>query len=243
MAVSSNMAMVCLNKELPPFLNLPVEIRLEIYSYLLPNTHSYTNGICDPTAVSQASLRTDSAPCRPAIVFTCKKIYHEAIALLYHKRCFNFDIAGHLLRSVTNRFPYITPVNFGAWLGMSVYFKQHWPMYDIDNLDYTRLEEVCITFWPVHGNRADLDDARSVAVDLCKRFRKASNLRKVSVKFRDGWPTPRKTVGTLDCETGTEVEYLLEPFDILTGIERVEIVPPASCRTGSKLEKLGSQTT
>ncbi|KAI4132809.1 MAG: hypothetical protein LQ338_000513 [Usnochroma carphineum] len=227
---------VHLGKEPSQLLNLPPEIRLEIYSYLLPDISSYPTGISEPQTAHQVSLRQDSKPACPATLFTCKKIYHEAIPFLYHNRCFNFDIAGHLLQSVANRYKRITTVNFRAWLGLSSYFKQHWPTYDMDNLDYTRLEEICVTFWPVHGCVTKLDEARRVTADLCGQLKKASRLRRVSIRFRDVWPAPQVTAATLTCRHMTEVEYLLQPFKTLKGIEQVDIEMPAYRMTGSESE-------
>ncbi|KAL9007754.1 MAG: hypothetical protein Q9173_007046 [Seirophora scorigena] len=218
-------------------LNLPTEIRLEIYSYLLPNIPSYPTGISEPHTAHPASLRSDSDPAQPAILFTCRKIYHEAIRLLYRNRRFDFDIAGHLLRSVANRQNRISAVNFRAWLGLSSHFKQHhWPTHDIrSSLDYARVEEVRVTFWPVHGCPSKLDDARQVAADLCRELRKASGgMKKVCVRFRDVWPSPQATAATITCRHMTEVEYLLQPFKGLRGVERVEIEMPAFRMSGNE---------
>lgn len=196
------------------FLTLPPEIRLQIYTYLLPNVPSYTNGISDPVAVLRPCLRLDSTPSYPEILFTCRQIYHEAVPLLYHSHRFNFDIAGHLLRSVANRRNRITAHNLAMWLGLSSYFKERWPAYEIDNLDYTRMEEVCVTFWPVHGDMKRLQESRNVLVDLLGRLRKAEKLRKVIVIFRDGW---KKMV---------EVGFLLDLFGVLKGVEDIEVLIP-----------------
>ncbi|KAI4174602.1 MAG: hypothetical protein LQ343_002175 [Gyalolechia ehrenbergii] len=218
------------DKEPSRLLNLPPEIRLQIYSYLLPNVHSYTNGISDPIAVLQPSLRSDSKPSYPGILLTCRQIYHEALSLLYHNHCFNFDIAGHLLRSVANRRNRITALNFATWLGLSSYFKQHWPAYEIDNLNYMRMEEVCVTFWLVSGDAMKLEDARLVATDLCRQLRKAERLRKVTIKFRDTWE--------VDATRMNEMEYLLQPFKILRGVKEVEIQMPAYCMVESESGQL-----
>ncbi|KAL8939116.1 MAG: hypothetical protein Q9216_003529, partial [Gyalolechia sp. 2 TL-2023] len=221
-AISVGTKPACPDENASRLLKLPAEIRLQIYSYLLPDVHSYTNGISDPVAVLRPSLRSDLQPSYPEILFTCRQVYHEALSLLYHDRCFNFDIAGHLLRSVANRRNRITALNFATWLGLSSYFKQRWPAYEIDNFDYTRMEEVCVTFWPVNGDAMKLEDARLVATDLCRQLRKAEKLRKVVIKFRDTWKA--------DAARMIEVEYLLQPFAILGGIEEVEIQMPAYCR-------------
>ncbi|KAL8945929.1 MAG: hypothetical protein Q9222_007605 [Ikaeria aurantiellina] len=207
-------------------LDLPTELRLEIYSYLLPNIQSYSTGVSEPPAVSQTCLRKHSESADPSIIFTCKQIYREAVPYLYRDHCFNFDIAGHLLRSVANRHNRITTVNFRAWLGLSSFFKQHWPVYDVDNLDFTKLEEICVTFWPVHGCPTRLDDARRVTVAFCKKLQQASRLRKVSIVFRDLWPAPQLVASAMTCRHMTEVEYLLQPFKVLRGVDQVKIDMP-----------------
>ncbi len=225
-----------LGKEPLHILSLPTEIRLEIYSYLLPNVSAYPTGISEPQTAHQVSLRQDSKPASAAILFTCKKIYHEALPFLYHNRCFNFDVAGHLLRSVANRHHRISTVNFRAWLGLSAHFKQHWPTYDNRSIDYTRLEEICVTFWPVHGCLLKLDNAQQVTADLCRQLRKANKLRKVAIKFRDVWPAPQMTATTMNCRQMTEVECLLQPFKALRSIEQVVIDVPAYRISGSETE-------
>ncbi|KAL8931649.1 MAG: hypothetical protein Q9211_006815, partial [Gyalolechia sp. 1 TL-2023] len=217
-------------------LNLPPEIRLQIYSYLLPNVHSYTNGISDPVAVLRPSLRSDSEPSYPEILFTCRQIYHEALSILYHGRCFNFDIAGHVLRSVANRRNRITALDFATWLGLSSYFKQHWPAYEIEQLDYTSMEEVCITFWPVNGDAVKLEDARLVATDLCRQLRKAERLKKVSINFLDAW---QAEAVSMSCGDVNEKEYLLQPLKTLRGVEEVEIQMPAYCMVGRESVQSG----
>lgn len=227
---------IYLGKEPLHLLNLPTEIRLEIYSYLLPNISEYPTGISETQTAHQVSLRQDLKPACSAILLTCKRIYHEAVPFLYHNRCFIFDIAGHLLRSVANRHSRISTVNFRTWLGLSSHFKQHWPTYDIDRVDYTRLEEVCVTFWPVHGCLLKLDDARQVTADLCRQLRKANRLRKVAIKFRDMWSAPQATAATTTYRQMTEVEYLLQPFRALRNMEQVVIEMPAYRASGGQTE-------
>ncbi|KAI4205503.1 MAG: hypothetical protein LQ350_000282 [Teloschistes chrysophthalmus] len=219
------------------FLNLPLEIRLEIYSYLLPEIDCYSSGISAPHEDYQTSLRKDLKPAHPAILRTCKQIYHETIPFLYHNRCFNFDIAGHLLRSVANRHNPITGTHFRAWLGLSSYFKQGWPIDHVDNLDWTRLEDICVTFWPVHGCPIKLRDAQLVAADLCNNLQRASPLRKVTVVFRDTWPSPQITAANLTCRRLTDVEYLLQPFKTLRGVQEVRVAMPAYSLFGVPCEQ------
>ncbi|KAL8706095.1 MAG: hypothetical protein Q9201_000797 [Fulgogasparrea decipioides] len=204
-------------------LDLPIELRLEVYSYPFPNVDVYTTGIAEPGVILKTCLRKDTEPADPAILYCCQKIYQEAAPLLYHKRCFNFDIAGHLLRSVTNRRSCITSLQFRSWLGLSLYFKQHWPAYDVDNLDWTRLEEIRVTFWPVNGCPLRLEDARDVTIALCRELQRAAGLKKVSIMFRDEWPVRHTTTAAMACRKLTEIEYLLQPFTILRGVEQVRI--------------------
>ncbi|KAL8661424.1 MAG: hypothetical protein Q9202_005606 [Teloschistes flavicans] len=209
------------------FLDLPVELRLEIYSYLVPEIDSYSTGISEPQEIPQISLRKDFKPAHPAILRICKQIYHETISFFYRNRCFNFDIAGHLLRSVANRHNRITSTHFRAWLGLSSYFKQGWPIDHADNLDWTRLQDICVTFWPVHGCPIKLRDAQLVTAALCKKLQRASRLKKVAVVFRDAWPSPQVTAANVTCRQMTDVEYLLQPFKVLRGVQEVRVEMPA----------------
>lgn len=92
-----------------------------------------------------------------------------------------------------------------------------------------------MTFWPVHGCLLKLDDSRKVTADLCRQLKKATRLKKVTIKFRDAWPAPQVTAATMTCRQMTEVEYLLQPFKTLKGIEQVKIEMPAYHMTGSEL--------
>ncbi|KAL8731565.1 MAG: hypothetical protein Q9181_004251 [Wetmoreana brouardii] len=213
-------------------LDLPVELRLEIYSYLFPDVDVYTTGISEPGVTLKTCLRKDKEPADPGILSCCRKIYQEAVPLLYHKRCFNFDIAGHLLRSVANHRSCITSLNFRSWLGLSSYFKQPWPAYDVDNLDWTRLEEIRVTFWPVNGCPLKLEDARVVTTALCRELQQARGLKKVSIMFRDESPEPRVTTVGIACRKLTEMEYLLQPFQVLRVVEQVRIEMPATFGMG-----------
>ncbi|KAL8689313.1 MAG: hypothetical protein Q9218_004990 [Villophora microphyllina] len=208
------------------FLKLPLELRLEIYSYLFPDIYSYSSGIFEPHEIPQISLRKDLRRAHPAVLRTCKQIYHEAIPSLYHNRCLNSDIAGHLLRSVANRHDRISSTHFRAWLGLSSYFKEGRPIDDVDNLDWTRLEDICVTFWPVHGCPIKLRDAQRVTAALCKQLQKAARLSKVDVVFRDSWPALQSTATKVTCRQMTDVEYLLQPFMVLRGVKEVRIEMP-----------------
>lgn len=79
-----------------PLLQLPAEIRHEIYRYLLPSGRKnycfYTD--CDRTIVgTRWHRRLDALPperCSTAILRTNRTIYHEALSVLYSEHLFHF---------------------------------------------------------------------------------------------------------------------------------------------------------
>ena len=207
-------------------LDMPAEIRLEIYSHLLPDKRIFPTGITETRTNPSLSLREDCQSSPPAILLTCKKIYDEAAPFFYHDRCFSFEIAGHLLRSVVDRHKPITSVRFRAWLELSSYFNADWRTCDFGGLDYTRLEAANIVFWPMHGCTRKLVDARNVATELVSKLQQAQRLTRISISFRDEWTIPLDTAAGITCRQLTEVESLLEPFRALKGLKNVEIKMP-----------------
>jgi len=78
-----------------PFMDLPAELRLHIYSYLMPNTNINT---CQDYVKSTVfpgkfysywpiQLRHDCKPCCPSLLRTNRQIYHEMVELWYSSLC------------------------------------------------------------------------------------------------------------------------------------------------------------
>ncbi|KAL8751904.1 MAG: hypothetical protein Q9199_006115 [Rusavskia elegans] len=109
------------------------------------------------------------------------------------------------------------------------------------NLDYTRIEKICVNFWPVHGCRITLNEARKAINALCKNLRKASALNKVSIVFHDDWPASLTTAANMTCRQMTDAEYLLQPFKVLRGIKEVHIEMPNDRVSDSELETPSQQ--
>ena len=111
-------------------------------------------------------------------------------------------------------------------------------------LDWRRVEEVCVTFWPTHGCGVKLGDARMVTERLCGQLGKAERLRRVRIVFRDGWPGPRATATGVTGRAMTEVEMLVQGFRVLRGVEEVSIEGRVYRTVGegsqSKVEGLGA---
>ncbi|KAF2803682.1 uncharacterized protein BDZ99DRAFT_526165 [Mytilinidion resinicola] len=81
--------------ECPPFLRLPVEIRHEIFRYIVPSSPQsfrlYAD--CDATAASAKWNRKPSPhpdKMALAILRTNRMIYHEALSVLYSEHQFHF---------------------------------------------------------------------------------------------------------------------------------------------------------
>lgn len=206
-------------------LTLPVEIRLQVYSYLL----------------SDVCQSIDHRLACPPVLLTCRTIYLEAVSVLYHKRCFRFDIAGERRAAVVNRHARITMINFRDF--GRLFYGNRLPGYvESSNLDYTRIEEICVNFWPVHGCPITLNEARKAINALCKNLRKASALKKVSIVFHDDWPAPLTTSANMTRRQMTDAEYLLQPFKVLRGIKEVHIEMPNDRVSDSELETPSQQT-
>lgn len=86
-----------------PFLRLPVELRVQIYQYLIPD-------LPVPTWFSnyrRSPLRRDGAPCCPAILRTCRTIYRELVAEWYGAAMYSISIAYHGIYCFNSKFlPY-----------------------------------------------------------------------------------------------------------------------------------------
>src|ERR1700761_5056207 len=81
------------------FLDLPVELRLMVYKYLVPNTFVPVRFL-PPSSLAhpdQLNLRTDGRFCYPAILRTNRLIYKEAIDLWYGSAVFYLQIVGPFL--------------------------------------------------------------------------------------------------------------------------------------------------
>lgn len=201
------------------FLTLPVEIRLHVYSYLL----------------SDVCQSKDHRLACPAVLLTCRTIYLEAVSVLYHKRCFRFDIGGHRQGAGLNRHHRITMINF-LDCGRPFYGPRLPGYVQSTILDYTRIEEICVNFWPVHGCPITLNEARKAINALCRNLRKASSLKKVSIVFHDHWPAALTTAANMTCRRMTDAEYLLQPFRVLRGIKEVHIEMPNEVVSDGDLE-------
>jgi hypothetical protein len=81
------------------FLDLPVELRLVVYKYLVPNTVVPVRYFpsSDDAHSDHLNLRTDGRFCYPAILRTNRLIYEEAIDLWYGTAVFYLNILGDFL--------------------------------------------------------------------------------------------------------------------------------------------------
>ncbi|KAF2664828.1 hypothetical protein BT63DRAFT_77485 [Microthyrium microscopicum] len=79
------------SQPLRSFLHLPIEIRLEVYGHLIPNS-------AVPSQLHQLSsipkLRTDGQPSYPAILRVNRTVYNEAIGIWYGSATFHLKIWG-----------------------------------------------------------------------------------------------------------------------------------------------------
>jgi hypothetical protein len=69
-----------------PFLNLPAEIRVQIYGYLLPN--KTVPAACNPWERNLFKLRHHNESVAIQLLLVSKKIYHEVAPQLYHQATF-----------------------------------------------------------------------------------------------------------------------------------------------------------
>ncbi|EAW12879.1 uncharacterized protein ACLA_013130 [Aspergillus clavatus NRRL 1] len=102
----------------PSFLDLPAEIRLNIYRFLIPDTP-------EPTGNSAANpLRSDKELCAPALLRTNSTIYQELIQEWYGSVAYTATLTLSGLSFVGQEFPPYTPLpstlrfvtSFHLWL-------------------------------------------------------------------------------------------------------------------------------
>jgi hypothetical protein len=93
-----------------PFMNLPVEIRLLIYSFLNPNTR-----IASGTRYFDiwVPLEREGEPCSLALLQTNRQIYHETVESLYKSATYSAWLTYNNLRFVNRDFASIPSLPFG----------------------------------------------------------------------------------------------------------------------------------
>lgn len=96
-------------------MTLPVEIRLLIYSYLIPNATVPSGSWKDKWEQYGVwvRLRHDRKPCRLALLQTNRTIYYEMVELLYSSPCYSLWLEKNNLRFVNRYFSSVTSLPFG----------------------------------------------------------------------------------------------------------------------------------
>ena len=92
------------------------------------------------------------------------------------------------------------------------------------NLDCSRIEDICINFWPLYGCPVMIDEAQW-AMNALQKF--ADN---VPIVFQDDLPAPKMMAANMTCWQMTDVQCLLQPFKILGRLKEVRIeIPIIKC--------------
>ncbi|RDW65989.1 hypothetical protein BP6252_09624 [Coleophoma cylindrospora] len=154
-----------------PLLELPFEIRLLIYRYLVPN-------IFADDATFRKPFRDDGGPCCPALLRANKQIYREAIGEFYGLEYFGLWInpsGWAFARSsgmpIKNRFP--TAIRFVEKLALTIYLGNY-----SDNFNYQAILGDYFTR-AQNGPLRSLRLTLLVSIEFFERFRyKPARLRK-----------------------------------------------------------------
>jgi hypothetical protein len=96
-------------------MTLPIEIRLFIYSYLIPNATVPSGSWKEEWEQYGVwvRLRHDRKPCRLALLQTNRMIYYEMVELLYSSTCYSLWLEKNNLRFVNRNLSSVTSLPFG----------------------------------------------------------------------------------------------------------------------------------
>lgn len=94
-----------------PFMKLPVEVRLLIYSYLMPDmvVHAATM----PGKALNECLRFDRKPCCPALLRTNRTVHHELVEQWYRSARYCILLEDNALRFADQEFSLVVDLPFG----------------------------------------------------------------------------------------------------------------------------------
>jgi hypothetical protein len=156
-----------------PFMRLPTELRLLIYSHLIPDMLVTTTEEYDKN--TKARLRRDKEPCCPALLCTNRKIYHELVKKLYSSIALCIRLESGSLRFANQAFPMPLSLPFGfrflRRLDLTVRFIKYGSLHSLNQITkyktevdqkealqhLTLLEEISNYFSPSgHGTLQDL---------------------------------------------------------------------------------------
>jgi hypothetical protein len=173
-----------------PFMGLPVELRLHIYSYLMPNTNINT---CQEFVKSTVfpgtfysywpiQLRHDCEPCCPALLRTNQKIYHEMVELWYSSTLYWISFRNDEFRFLNREFPATVDLQsvglpygfrFLTKLGLSIRLEMKRRVLD-------RINELADYFSPSGpGNLRDLQLSVSYRFLFLRNLINAADLRAI----------------------------------------------------------------
>jgi hypothetical protein len=107
-----------------PFLDLPTELRLEIYKHLIPDN------CVEAQNIQKRTFRHDQQPCYPAILRTNRQIYQEVICMWYGTARFHMVINPRhvvFLRRTINLQDAKLPSMFPFVRSLSITMELRWP--------------------------------------------------------------------------------------------------------------------
>lgn len=209
--------MMAINLNVPRIFTLPLEIRLEIYNYLL--IHPTFNPYEKLNSPSVCTISTDDllnragkpviycVTIRTALLLVCKQIHAEAISILYSRNSFRFHHPKILLKFLIQigqanirhikHLQIVVPWNQESWI--------FWPAELLCKLssDAKNLQNVEITFERIPSDRAQIygfgsyDDIVSLVVgrrlslefNLGLALRRLAGLERIIVYggYSEGW--------------------------------------------------------
>ncbi|KIM81458.1 hypothetical protein PILCRDRAFT_89164 [Piloderma croceum F 1598] len=194
------------------FLNLPRELRDEIYRALLP---SYTR-LCfaapnwnDNAAGRFFSIQCDMSPYCLTVLGLCQQMRAEANAVLYGTNHFEFSI-GH----GPGRLPFNT---IRALPQSGISHIKAWTV------------SVCVYPW-IDGRNLSL--MREWMDEMCKLLMEGGNLQEIKIKVRPG------CLAVLPWSELSKLGLILEPLECMNGLKSVIVKGLVTEACGAKLKRI-----
>ena len=196
-----------------PLLQLPLEIRIHIYSYLLPATISHpTKG-----AVWQRG--------NTAVLATNRQIYQETITLLYGNSTFSIDVEWD---SITFKYQWILPSGLVPTRTMK--FPDDFAVRNVSLMRRLKIRAHHVDSYTGmvkynYGGYGLTDGLRGQVKDLCRVLEGAKELTRLEIELHDG---------NKDIRLG---QTLLDPFSQLPNVRQVILTGRGAVSSGRTPEK------
>jgi hypothetical protein len=219
-----------------PFLNLPRELRDEIYSYTVPSQTTIhfaaptwkdnaANRFVNVRHESDLEVRYDMSPFSLSILGVCQQIHTEASALLYGTNRFKFCIGR---RPTSGYFKGNGPSPFNTVRAL--------PQSAIGQIKICAVRIYMCTFCASLPRARDMSYIKNLLAEMCKLLEKGGLLREMEMQLDHyDYPTFQGLHAPLDVD---RFQMVLEPLKVLKGLNSASIRGSITNAYGSELKEI-----